>query len=514
MTSRELRRAVARQGQPKPTETEKRRQSHPMTYLFSLIILVIIVVTFIGLPYYQSVSRQASLIFGSYGGQDIRYISGNYFAQQKDLLSQKLQNSSQKLSPQAESYQVWRGAFELTAVHLAILQAAKQSGLRVTTHQVDTALAQYGPYVVNGKFSIAAYNQTSTQQRAQTRALFQQELIDQQYRTDVINGEKYSDQAVSFLQGMASPERSFRYVSYDLTNYPTSEVIKYGKANSRLFRTIRLSRITLKNAHDADVIWQKLQQDPNLFQEFAKNQSIDAYSAKGGEMGTLTYAALIPDFESQAELDRVFALKAGQMSGVIHESFGWTIYRVDQAAKAPDFTNPQTVKDVQSYLETYDLGTIQNYFTNVANKFRTAAESDGFTTAAGIDGLTVHETNWFPINYGNAFFFPQAQDTKNGPALSSVGYQPSFLQEAFSLKIGSISKPMVLNNRIVVLNPLGERQAPAQFEKVLSSYYPLIAQQFLQTDLTDQILSSPQLKDNFQQVFTRYFTSSTPQPAP
>ncbi|HUZ18715.1 MAG TPA: peptidylprolyl isomerase [Spirochaetia bacterium] len=506
MTSRELRRAGARQAQPKQNDNDKRRRSHPVTYIFSLAILIIIVVTFIGLPYYQSIARSGTLIFGSYNGTEIKFVQGNYFSDQKDLIAQKLQNSNQNLSPEAEAYQVWRGAFEQTAIHIAIMQAAQDAGVQVTSGQVDNALAQYGPYVVNGKFSIDQYNQTSTQDRARTRALFQEELIDQQYRDDVINGEKYSTQAVSFLQGMASPERKFRYVSYSLSSYPSSQVVDYGKANSRLFRTINVSRITIKSsANDANTIWKKLEQNPDLFEQIAKNQSRDAFADKGGEMGTLTYSALKPDFENQAELDKLFAMKKGEITGVIKASFGWTIYRVNQAAKEPDLTDPLTIKTIRTYMEQYERGTIEDYFVAIGNKFHDAAQSNGFAGAAAAGGLAVHETNYFPINYGDSFFLPQIQTTDNDPSLSSVSYKSDFLQEAFTLPIGGVSKPIILDNYVVVISPEDQRSAPEQYQKVLSSYYPLIVQQFTQADLTDEIMSSKKLVDNFQQVFFKNF---------
>ncbi len=514
MPSRDFRKAKNRVSASKSVETQKRHQSHPLTYIFSLIILIIIVVTFVGYPVVRNFSGQSRLVFGSYNGQEIAYTPGNYFSQEKDIIAQNLQSQKTNASPQILAYQIWRTAFQQTAIHVAIMQAAKQSGMHITDQRIDEQLTKTGPYIVNGKFSADQYNQTSSSQRFQTRNLFREELIDQQYRADVIQGEKISKDATQFLANMASPERKFRYVSFSLSDFPQSQVVAYGKENSKLFRSIKLSRITIKSsAKDADAIHQKLEQNPALFEQIAKNQSRDAFADKGGEMGSRDYYDLKPDFENQSDLDKLFQMSKGSISPVIRASFGWTIYRIDQPAKQPDFTDKQTIKTVRDYMNQYERSKVEDYLVGLGNKFRDDAEKVGFVSASSQANLSVHDTNYFPINYGDSFFFTKMKAADGNDALSNASYKADFLQEIFTLKLASISKPIILNNDVVVVQPQDQRPAPKQTNSLLNAYYPEIVRQFVQADLTNEILSSKNLVDNFQQVFFKNFNFQSSQTA-
>lgn len=482
-----------------------------MTYIFSVIILAVVVVTFIALPYYRRTARSTSIDFGSYNGQAIKYQSGDYFAQERNILAQQLQNQGQNLNQQAKTYEIWRGAFERTVIHTAIMQAALRSGVDISTSRLDKTLTQYGPYTVNGKFSAQAYDQTSSQRRAQIRSLVRQELIGQTYQTDVLNGEKSSTQAKQFLAKMASPERNFRFVGYNMNTYPASEVVKFGKANKRQFQTIRLSRITVKSGESAaKAILTKLKTSPNLFGELARSRSTDAYASKGGSMGTHTYANLKPNFESQSNLNKLFKMKSGQISGVIRAPFGWTIYRVDRAARQPDFTDPHTINTVRSYMERYDHSKIDDYFVKRAKAFASQAGKLGFAGAASAQKLTVHTTGYFPINYGNSFFLPQIKSGGKGLSLAQAANNATTLQRLFGMKIGSISKPMTIGNDVFVVDPVAQRSAPAKMQKDISQSFSLIEGRFIQSDLFNEILSSNKLNDNFNQTFAQRVNPSTP----
>jgi len=509
MPSREIRRAKGKVQDRRPSEQiEKKHQLHPLLYVFSVVILIIVVVTFVALPFRPGNFGPGSLVFGSYNGEDIRFIGNpeNYFARQRDLLNQQVESQHANASPELMTYQVWRGAFERTVIHTAILQDAHRSGLLVTGHKVDLALAEYGPYIVNGKFSVDAYNRTPPTEREATRELQTEDLIQQQYYDDILYGQKVSTKAVDFIKGMASPERQFRYVVFSFAQYPADLVVQYGQQHASLFRTINLSRITIKSGEsDANAIYQKLEENPNLFEEIAKNQSKDSYADKGGEMGWVDYNDLKVDFQNVADLDKLFTLKGGQISQVIKTSFGWVVYRVNQPARQPDFTDPNTIKTARTYMEQFERGRIEDYLSNLGNKFRDSAAKLGFDAASVGEGLAVHQTNYFPINYGNAFFLPQIKAMDNNNALASGAYKQDFLQEVFSLKVRAISKPIILDTNVVVMQPLDERSAPDGETNAIGSYYPYIVQQYMQTDLGDQIMQSPKFVDNFQQVFFKNF---------
>lgn len=505
MQPREVRRLKSRVQDRKTSEQiEKKHQSHPLTYLFSVVVLVIVVVTFIALPMRGAGNIRGSLVFGVYNGESIQYVGNppNYFARQQQLLAERMESQDPNANREIMSYQVWQDAFEQTVVRTAILQDAARSGLIVTNHKIDDALAKYGPYVQNGRFSTEAYDHTSPTNRAANRRLYAGDLTQTQYYADVLQGQKVSARALSFIEGMASPERKFKYVVFSFSQYPADLVVKFGEAHSSLFRTINLSRITIKSSEaDADAIYKKLQQTPNLFEEIAKNDSKDAYADKGGSMGWVDYNTLKPDFQDIADLNKLFTMKSGEISPVFRTSFGWVIYRIDQPARQPDFTDPKTVTTVRTYMEQYERGTIQDYLSSLANSFRDVAARSGFDAAAVGHKLAVHQTNYFPINFGGASFLPQMKALDNNGALANGAYDQSFFHDLFSLKVDELSKPILLDTNVVVVEPLDQRKAPDSVTSAIESYYPYIMQQYLQNDLANQIIQSPKFVNDFQQVF-------------
>ena len=103
-------------------QVEKKIKQHPILYIFSAVILVIIIVTFIGAPIAGNFSGGQRIVFGEYDGEKIEYYPGNYLSNQKDMLAQKMDNSSNNNNFQLQAYQIWRGAFERTILHVALLK--------------------------------------------------------------------------------------------------------------------------------------------------------------------------------------------------------------------------------------------------------------------------------------------------------------------------------------------------------------------------------------------------------
>ncbi len=99
MSSRELRRASQKKGENVSETMEKRRESHPFLYGFSVVVLVVVVVTFVlagpGGPLSRGgAGSNGSIVFGSYNGHEISYYPGSYFAQQRDAIANQIKGSS------------------------------------------------------------------------------------------------------------------------------------------------------------------------------------------------------------------------------------------------------------------------------------------------------------------------------------------------------------------------------------------------------------------------------------
>ncbi len=489
----------------KENSVEEKQHKHPFVWGGSIAILVLVVVTFIGAPLFRGLLKTGGeIIFGQYDGEDIKYTGNNYFSRQLDAFVQKYQDSgNSNANSQTQLYQIWKSAFDSTVYHIAILQSAAKSGLYISEHRIDKALTQYGPYMDNGKFSPALYKATSNSQRFATRQIYREELTQQQYLSD-IQSTLASSKEKMFIKEMSNPERNFEFVSLDFSTYPTSEVIAYGKENKKLFSKININRISLKNDKKAaETIYKQLKANPSQFEDLAQNQSTDIYADKGGDMGWVTYHSLESDFSDRKNLDTLFTQKPGTLSSLVKTPYGYSIYRCNKEAAAPDFTSDDTVKDIRNYLLATEKGKIEDYFVAKAKKFIKQAKIDGFNNAGTTMGLTYHLTDYFPINYGNSYFIKQIKTIDNSKDFDAVATDDRALKALFSIKKNQFTDPILLNNSVIVAQMLNEKTVDLKSLSFIDTYYSYLVNQIRQDALYKMFLTSDKLKNNFLSVFSK-----------
>lgn len=510
MSSRDIRRAKNKNKNNEPkTEAEKKRKNKPILYLFSVVLLVIIVVTFIGGPVAGNVSQGDRLIFGSYGDREIEFRYGNYFAQQTQILSEQVRSSGRSTNMISEAYQVWRGAFERSVVHAGILYRTDNAGLTISEDLIDQRLTEYGPYIEGGEFSEERYRNTPNSEKLTTRKLFRESLKEEQYREDLFDNTLTHPGELEFIKSMSENERSFRYVSYSFDDYPEEEVISFGQENTDLFRRIKLSKITINTSREeADAVLNQLEENPGRFEELARNQSSDIYAEKGGEMEWQYYYELEREFPSEDALDEIFSLTPGELSGIVpdEDETLWRIYRCESPAMSPDFEAEETAGVVRQYMVRYEAGIIEDYLVEKAGSFIADARDTGFIDASISAGLQVEGTEYFPLNYGNSYFFkPVRPMNPDSGALSTAPYSEQFFMEAFSLEEGEISEPVVLDRNVLVMEPANIRNSPEEELAQLENYYSYIEREIREEDMSNHFLTSDRFEDNFDPVFTRYF---------
>ncbi len=502
MPSREIRRNLKKK---RETTVEKKKESHPFLYAFSVGVLLIVVVTFIGLPVASKIGAGGSIVFGRYEGKEIKYVPGNYFSKQREIIAEQVKQSNSSDSFQAQAYKVWRGAFERTVLHTAILLEAERSGIWISEDRIDRAIIKYGPYMENGKFSEKKYNATPNSEKYKTRVLFREDLMEQQYLSDVYGFQRGSSKEENFIVGMDNPERSFMFVSYPFKDYPEEEVISYGKKNLDLFRKIKLSRILIKtSANDAEKIEKKLTEGSGKFEELAKSYSKDIYANNNGDMGWKYRYELKDDFENSSDLDNVFAMKEGDISPVIKGKFGWMIYRCNAPAVKPDLQDPDLLDVIKKYIMKYERGKVEDYFTKEAEKFAKKARETSFLDACGTLNVTPFVTEYFPINYQLIFSFKPVRSKGDRPSLTSANYSKTFFETAFSLKKGKISDPVLLDDQVVVLELVKEKSPDEKEKDILKRYYTYFTGQTIQMDVQNYLTNPDKLEDNFNETFYKY----------
>lgn len=486
---------------------ERKKVRHPVMWILSVLVLLLVAVAFLAGPIAGTAVRGRDLVFGYYDGEPIEYKPDTYFARQRDYFAEQLQQEGSEQNVQMQALRVWKNAFDRTVIHTAILQQAERSGLHIAEDEIDKTLTQYGPYVRNGEFRPELYQETSNSDRQSHRMMFRENLIHDRWMQDHMNIPDSSAEK-EFIVGMASPERKFTYTSFSLDEYPAQEVRAYARENMGQFREINLSRINLRmEENEAQQIFSQLQEEPGRFEELARNHSSGSYAKKGGDMGWIKYHELAGDFEDNTKADTIFALEQGETTGLLETSFGYAIYRCDEPAREPDLQDSAQIESIRSYLIRNEKGRVEDYFISRAQELAGAArENDSLQSAANQFDRQLRETAYFPINYENAMFLKPIRSAEGGQTpLSQAGSNQRILTALFSLQEGEYSEPLIMGNSVVVASLVDERPAPEEMTKRLDSYYSYINRNYLQRDIRRVFLQSDKLEDNFMQVFSQYF---------
>jgi peptidyl-prolyl cis-trans isomerase D len=507
MASRELRRATAKKGETVSETLTKKKEAHPLLYVFSIILLIVVVVTFVGSPVAGTLSGGGSIIFGSYEGRDIAYFPGSYFAQQRDQIAAQVRETAdpnQDLAALTQS--VWYQAYRQTTIHVAVLIQAEKAGLHISEDAVDKALVAYPAYQEGGKFSEDRYKKTQNSEKAAIRKLVREEAMSSQYFQDMFIGLNGGAKEKEFVSAMAKPERSLTFVSFPYSGYPTEEIRKFGEANAALFRKVKVSRILVKSGEkEAKEIRKKISEKTSSFEELAKTHSKDGYADKGGDMGFRYAFDLEADFDKKELAQEVFALRVGDVSEVLKGSYGWLIFRCDAEAVDADFSDAAVLDTVRSYLGTYEKGKIEDYFVAKAETLSRRAGEVGLAAAAKEAGVSTAATDFFPINLQSVFSFAPLKAVPDSATPANAVYSEDFFFRAFSLGKDKASAPIVLDDQVMVLSLLAERQLPETTAALLGSWVEYTANQTMQVDLQSQIMDPAKLKDNFAESFAKLY---------
>jgi peptidyl-prolyl cis-trans isomerase D len=505
MPSREMRRAPRRHQQKDGNIAEKKRHSQPFLYAFSVVILIVIVVTFVMAPAMSGSGARGRYIFGYYKGEPIEYIPDNYFSQRKDAIADQLRQSGEQEDMAAQAYQVWRTAFDQTVLHTAILTEAEESDLWISKDRLDKTLIKQGPYTIDGVFSEERYNATPGARRQTYEKLYREQLIHEQYLEDIFQGLRESPQEQQFLGAMVDEQRRFSLVSFPFGEYPEEQIDEYAQENRERFRRIKLSRILIKSSErEASEIRKKLVDRTGSFEELARAHSADVYAEKGGDMGWRYYYDLEADFEDGAPVVTIFQLEETEISPVLESRFGWVIFRCDTPALEPDFDVEETRQVVRDYVMRYEKGIVEDYTLGLAESFTERVGDVGFLGATLEQNYSVGLTDYFPVNYQSYYFLSPVRSALEQINLASAAYSEEFFIRAFSLAPGEVSDPVLLDDQVVVLRLDDIRQAQQRERDLLGDYYTYYAQQSVEQDLQNVLMDPDFIEDNFDATFYQH----------
>ncbi|HZT69489.1 MAG TPA: peptidyl-prolyl cis-trans isomerase [Terriglobia bacterium] len=216
-----------------------------------------------------------------------------------------------------------------------------------------------------------------------------------------------------------SDEEMQRYYTDHLADYRVPDRVKVAQI---LFKTTGKSPAEIANIQKtAEEVLAKIKAGAN-FADMAKKYSDDTSAQNGGDIGWITHGQTVKEFE-----DAAFSLPPGQVSGLIHTSYGIHIIKVldKQTAHLQSFND---VKDsIRSTLMTQAMAAAeQDYADKLENEFK--ADPQQFASIAKKAGLEVKQTPLFQY----------------GQTVPDFGSNDAFQNLAFQLRQNEVGQPITV----------------------------------------------------------------------
>ena len=231
-----------------------------------------------------------------------------------------------------------------------------------------------------------------------------------------------------------------RYYTDHLSDYRVPDRVKVAQI---LFKTTGKSPAEIKKIEKtAGDVLAKIKAGAN-FAEMAKKYSNDASAANGGNVGWITHGQTVQQFE-----DTAFSMKPGEVSGLVHTSYGIHIIKVldKQTAHLESFDD---VKDsiLAALMKRQLASAEQNYADKLESEFK--ANPKQFASIAKQAGLEVKQTPLFQYNQ----------------TIPDFGSNDAFQNLSFELRQGDVGQPITVPKGTAII----------QVTKIIPTHIPKLA---------------------------------------
>lgn len=251
--------------------------------------------------------------------------------------------------------------------------------------------------------------------------------INDYLKDAAVNDEQLKAYYETHKDEFAQPRRvKVRYLEFAGKGFEarievTEEDIKYyydtHKSEFEKPERVKARHILVDKEEDAKRLLDEVRKDPAKFPELAGEFSKCPSKANGGDLGFFERGKMVPEFEAAA-----FALKPGEISGVVKTSFGYHIITVDEREAPQTETLDEAREKVASDLRA-DGGRVKAYDEGIRVSSMINDPSD-FDAAAKRENLSIKESEYFP----EQGFVP------------GIGWSPEMQRTAFRMKKGDVSE--------------------------------------------------------------------------
>jgi len=509
--------APAKEKDSSSSEIVKKFKQNPGVYIGSVVILILVVVTFVGGDFLSGGRRYVrkgggDLTFGYYDKVPISWVPGNTLSQYYERTFNNFRAQGYDPNDRWINYYVWKQAYEGAVTHTAILQMLKKSGYEVSEKAVNKKVMQLPDFMDNGHFSLILYNKMPDSARTALWRRQQEEIAMNMFFSDFFALLIPSSEA-KFIANMSSPQRSFDFTFFNVDDYPDSEYVSFAKENSRLFNSIQLSKITISSGErEAKKILASIKDGTTTFEDAARAQSKDNYADRGGDMGIRYCYEIDDEIPNNDDREMVYGLGKGEFSGIISINDGWVFFRAESDLSQADFNDSSVMDRVRNYVGNRRRGLMENWAIDKAKEFISESKESGYSNAARWRNLSVNSFGPIPLNYGGVDLFTAIESLTitglNEQDLDGLSKNENFWKIAFLTPLNTPSEPLVQGSKVYVFLATEEIEAD-EFSKegiasnYLTQFLPYIANQSLQK----YFISNGKMKSNFDETYFSVFRS-------
>lgn len=434
----------------------------------SIIILLLAAVIFVLVPAFvgkEGASRFPD--YGSYNGKPIRYEEKSPFY---NAAVRAIQNYEQQgydfTNPTFASFlysQAFEQAFTNVIGMYALTYFTESTGYKVPETAVDRKIRQQEQFLdISGEFSPAIYESLSEADKRELRKSISEELTQMRSYEDIFGsllevgnrplyGLKASTAEIDFVNKMSDKLYALDAAAFDMSAYPDSEKVAFGKANKDLFVKYNLKVISCDTESKAKEVLKRIKNSEITFEDAIPEYSTKHYGdPETGVLSANFKYQLDNAFTKAEDVSKVTSLAAGDLSDILETASAWCIFKATEAPTEPNFDDEFTVSNVYDYLRTREKSVIENYFENQAKDFVAKANADGFENACNTFPVKTNSYPAFALNYNNTSLIGH-NPLSDDQLLSSSITTDDLYKTAFKLKKGEVSAPVVLGGSNIVV---------------------------------------------------------------
>jgi hypothetical protein len=496
-------------------EIYRKFKQNPGVYIGSVVVLVLVVVTFVGGDFLSGGRRNAGktidLTFGYYDKVPISWVPGNTLSQYYERTFNNFRAQGYDPNDRWVNYYVWKQAYDRTLVHTAIQHIMKKSGYTVSEKAVNKVFLQLPQFQDNGRFSTALYNRMTESAREALWTQTQEEIAMNLFFSSYF-GLLIPESETKFMANMSSPSRTFDFVSFNVDDYPESEYISYAMENLNLFDSIHLSMITISSSEkEAKKVLASIKDGTNTFEDAARAQSKDSYADRGGDMGIKFCYEIDSEISKPEDREMIYKLGRGELSDIISTNDSWAFFRVEDALTHADVNDYSVMERVRTYVKSNERGRMEDWAIAKANEFISDSKESGYVNAARWENLLRNSFGPLPLNYGGVDLFTTLESlTVQGleaQDLQGLSQNENFWKSVFSTPVNSLCEPLVQGSKVFVFIPIEEIKVDeSSIEETAERYKTQFLQYAADQSLQKYFLTNGKTTDHFDDIYFNVFS--------